>query len=257
MKNWGKCLGMLLCAALLFGAGGSTVQAEETAAPISAEQLLQMVNHQSAVVGNAHEILTENVRMTDTASGKTVETKVVVNTTANRHVNHTVINSNMTASTGLNRSAVNESWAVIQDNVRTTYTRNGAVWTPSYEQLSETQLAQLAYQFAPAGVSVSGSTVTTDGSTYKLTGVVNAVNMKEFISVLTEAGIQTSAAAFPVTIVVDTKTLLPLSMTVEMTDLKVIGYPHIVASAVAVTTYSEYGQHGALALPAEVIGNAA
>lgn len=257
MKNWGKCLGMLLCAALLFGAGGSTVQAEETAAPISAEQLLQMVNHQSAVVGNAHQILTETIRMTDTASGKTVETNVVVDTTANRHVNHTVATSRMTASTGLNRSVSEESWRVIQNNVRTTYTKNGSTWRLSYEQLSETQLAQLAYQFAPAGVSVAGTTVTTDGSTYKLTGVVNAVNMEEFISVLAEAGVQTSSEAFPVTIVVDAKTLLPLSMTVEMTNLRVSGYPHIETSAIAVTTYSEYGQHGALALPAEVIGNAA
>lgn len=260
MRKWYKCLAAVLSASMLFAAGGTAAKAASPSvpvAPVSAEELLQQVNLHSAMLGSARKTMTETIRMTDSRSGKTVSADLVIDTTASRHANHTVTSMNMTSSTGVNRTSAEESWAWVENGIRSTYNKSGEKWKVSYEQLSETQLAQLAYQFAPAGVDVSGASVIVEGSNYKINGVVNPVNMQGFLEVLSEVGITTSSSAFPVTVVVDVATLLPLSMTVEMTGLSVSGLSSVTATATAVTTYSEYGQYDTMTVPAEVTANAA
>lgn len=260
MRKWYRCLAAVLSASMLFAAGGTTAKAASSsvpAAPVSAEELLQQVNLHSAMLGSARKTMTETIRMTDSRSGKTVSADLVIDITASRRANHTVTSMNMTSSTGVNRTSAEESWAWVENGIRSTYNKSGEKWKVSYEQLSETQLAQLAYQFAPAGVDASGASVIVEGSNYKINGVVNPVNMQGFLEVLNEVGITTSSSAFPVTVVVDVATLLPVSMTVEMTGLSVSGLPKVTASATAVTTYSGYGQYDTMTVPAEVAANAA
>lgn len=243
--------------ALLVMSGKTAVNAQEAVAPVTADQLMAVVNAQCAAVNSMHETIAETVQMTDTRTGRSVEADMTVDMRENRQVTHMVMAMNL-ATSGISQTVVEESYASVANGFLSTYVKEpgSGRWEVSHERLSPAQLVSQANPFALSGMDTTGSVVTTDGQVFRFTAALDSNNMADFVEILGASGLTVKADSFPVTVEIDAATLLPKSMTVSITGLHGYGNSSIEASAVSVVTYGEYNQFDTLAIPPEVIAAA-
>lgn len=258
MKKCGKFLAAMLSVVFLTLAGNTTARAAEVQAPFNADQLMAVVNAQCANLSSMQQVIAENIQMTDLSSGMMVTADMVMDSQQNRTYGHTSMVMNMSAL-GYSSSYGIENYTAMGNGVMASYTLNPVTgkWNYNLSALTPAETVAYANPFVLSGFDPAGAVVTTDGSVYKFTTVVNPANMAKFSESLREAGFVLGNAAFPVTVEIDAATMLPKSMTVTMCGLKMSGVSDITANVVAVGTYGGFNQYNELTVPDAVVASAA
>lgn len=257
MKKQIRYFMAMLGVSLLVLAGKTTANAQETAAPFTADQLMAVVNAQCATVNSMHEVIAETVEMTDTRTGQTVTAVMTMDMRENRQVTHTVMGMNLALS-GISQNVVQESYTSVADGIVSTYVKEPGAggWEVSHARLRPDQLAARTNPFTFSGLETDGAAVTTDGQVFRFTAALDGNNRTDFVEILGASGMTVTADSFPVTMEIDAATLLPKRMILHITGIQGYGDSAIKATASAVVTYGEYNQFDTLAVPAEVIAAA-
>lgn len=256
MKKWSRYFLALMGVVFLAFGPKTTVNAAETPAPFTAEQLLAAVNAQCAGVNSLQEVIAENIQMTEAASGLSISANMVMDMQQSRTVSHSTTSMVMTML-GYSQGATTESYSMILGTTLYSYTADPStgLWKVSQTALSAAQLADYADPFGIDGIDVKNATVMIDGGVCRVRTTMNAESMSAFNEMLESSGIAANGA-FPVVIDIDAATLLPVSMTVAMPNMSMSDMPGVVANVNAVVMFAGYNQYDALAVPAEVIANA-
>lgn len=257
MKKCRRALAVLM-SVVFFALGGTmTANAEEVAAPFTAQQLLDAVKQQCASVGSVREVLTESVQMTDASSGKTVTANLITDIQQSKTAIHTVMAASIAAG-GTTTSMSEESYTSIANGILSAYNLDQASgsWKVSYYELTAEQLEDYDDLFGLACIDVTDAAVTVDGGVIRLRTTLTDSSMMTFTDMLQEAGISTQGMSFPVVMEFDAATMLPVSMKISMDGLKVNGMSRVTTTAAAEVTFSEYNLYNNLTVPEAVIANA-
>ena len=256
MQKWKKYALTMMGAALLCLTGKTTVLAQEQPAPFTAEELMGAVNAQCANLTSLKETLAESMQMVEPQSGMELDASVVMELEQSRTAAHTTMGIAMSAM-GMTEESSMEVYTTIVGTTLYTYTRSEAgSWYVEERELSAEELAENEKAFLLSGIDTKSATVALDGNIIRLYSVVEAESMEEFADMLSSSGLSVNNA-FPVVLEIDGATLLPVSMLVEMKDMLIDSMEGLQATVHASVIFSGYNQYDDLAVPAEVVANAA
>lgn len=254
MKTGRRVLALFMSLVFLTFGGTMTASAEEAPAPFTAQQLMEQVKAQCALVGSVREVLTESVQMRDSASGKTVTANLSTDIRQSKTAIHTVMSASIVAG-GDSSSLSEESYASVENGVLSTYSRDetGTGWKLYQNALTPEQLVDYQDMFGIICIDVQDATVAVDGNIIRLRTNLTASSMKTFVDMFEEVGISTQGASFPVVMEFDATTFLPLNMKIDMNGMTVSGMSRVKTTAVAEVTFSDYNLYNDMVVPAEVI----
>lgn len=256
MQKWKKYALALVGTAVLCLGAKTTAFAEEQPAPFTAKEVMEAVNAQCANLTSLKETVAESMKMTEPESGMELDAGIVLDLEQSRTVSHITMGFVMSAM-GVNEASSMETYAFIDGTTLYTYTKaEGGKWSVEQRELTPAELEEEQNSFLLSGIETEGATVVLDGNLIRLYSVVDPSYMEMFEDMLSSSGVGINNA-FPVVLEIDGATLLPVSMLVEMKDMPMENLSGVNATIHAAVTFTGYNQYDDLAVPAEVIADAA